>query len=131
MDLTGYWVAVVTEDWRYRMLTPDKGDFTGIALNGAGRAVMQKWDPAADQAGGEACRSYGAAAIMRTPTRLHITWQDGNTLKVETDAGQQTRLLHFGAAARTRCDTELAGLLNAPCGRACEDEAAVAASPPI
>jgi hypothetical protein len=99
VDLTGYWVAVVTEDWRYRMMTPDKGDFTGIALNASGRALMQKWDPARDQASGEECRAYGAAAIMRTPTRLHISWQDGNTLKVDTDAGQQTRLFHFGAAA--------------------------------
>ena len=99
VDMTGYWVAVVTEDWRYRMMTPDKGDFTGIALNAAGRALMQKWDPAHDQASGEECRAYGAAAIMRTPTRLHISWQDANTLQVETDAGQQTRLFHFGALA--------------------------------
>ncbi len=77
------------------MMTPDKGDFTGVALNAAGRTLMQKWDPAQDQASGEACRAYGAAAIMRVPTRLHITWQDGSTLKVDTDAGEQTRLLHF------------------------------------
>ncbi len=95
VDLTGYWVAVVTEDWRYRMMTPDKGDFTGIALNAAGRTLMQKWDPARDQVNGEECRAYGAPAIMRAPTRLHITWQDGSTLKVDTDAGEQTRLLHF------------------------------------
>jgi hypothetical protein len=102
VDLTGYWVAVVTEDWRYRMMTPDKGDFTGVALNAAGRALMQKWDPSKDQAAGEACRAYGAAAIMRVPTRLHITWQDANTLKVDTDAGEQTRLLHFaGPTAAT------------------------------
>jgi hypothetical protein len=25
-DLTGYWTAVVTEDWRWRMVTPQKGD---------------------------------------------------------------------------------------------------------
>ncbi len=105
VDLTGYWVAVVTEDWRYRMMTPDKGDFTGIALNAAGRALMQKWDPAKDQANGEECRAYGAGAIMRVPTRLHISWSDGSTLKVETDAGQQTRLLHFGGAAAHEAPT--------------------------
>jgi hypothetical protein len=99
VDLTGYWVAVVTEDWRYRMMTPDRNDFTGVALNAAGRALMQKWDPSQDQSSGEACRSYGAAAIMRVPTRLHITWQDGSTLKLDTDAGEQTRLFHFGGAA--------------------------------
>jgi len=32
------------------------------------------------------------------PTRLHITWQDENTLKLETDTGTQTRLFHFGTA---------------------------------
>ena len=58
----------------------------------------QAWDPARDEAAGEQCRAYGAANIMRCPTRLHITWQDDNTLRIETDAGTQTRLLHFGAA---------------------------------
>ena len=33
---------------------------------------------------------------MRLPGRVHITWQDDNTLKIETDTGMQTRLLHFG-----------------------------------
>jgi len=99
VDLTGYWVAVVTEDWRYRMMTPDRNDFTGVALNAAGRAAMQKWDPAKDEASGEACRAYGAGAIMRVPTRLHISWQDGSTLKIDTDAGEQTRLFHFAAPA--------------------------------
>jgi hypothetical protein len=32
---------------------------------------------------------------MRVPGRLRISWQDDNTLKIETDAGQQTRLLRF------------------------------------
>ena len=34
---------------------------------------------------------------MSVPGRLHITWQDDQTLKIETDNGQQTRLLHFDA----------------------------------
>ncbi len=29
-DLTGYWVSVITEDWRWRMVTPKKGDYTSI-----------------------------------------------------------------------------------------------------
>jgi hypothetical protein len=32
IDLTGYWVAVVNEDWRYRMITPPKGDYRGASL---------------------------------------------------------------------------------------------------
>jgi hypothetical protein len=95
MDLSGYWVAIVTEDWRYRMLTPDKGDYPGLPLNAAGRAIANSWDPDKDAADGNACKSYGAGAIMRVPMRLHITWVDDNTLKVETDAGEQTRVFHF------------------------------------
>ena len=95
IDLTGNWVSIVTEDWRFRMVTPPKGDYASVPLNGAARAVADKWDPAADEAAGNACKSYGAGNIMRTPGRLHISWQDDTTLKIETDAGQQTRLLHF------------------------------------
>jgi len=101
IDLTGYWVAVVTEDWRWRMVTPLKGDAASVPTNAAARPVIDAWDPAKDEAAGLQCKSYGAAAIMRVPGRLHITWPDENTLKIETDAGQQVRLLHFaGEPAR-------------------------------
>src|SRR5262245_30913496 len=103
IDLTGYWVSVVTEDWRYRMVTPRKGDYASVQpiMNAAARQVADAWDPAKDEAAGEACKSYGVGNIMRVPTRLHITWQDPSTLKIETDAGTQTRLLHFGGATQT------------------------------
>lgn len=94
-DITGYWVSIVTEDWRWRMLTPAKGDITSIPLNPVGRKTAEAWDPAKDEAAGEQCKAYGAPGLMRLPTRLHITWQDDNTLKVETDEGTQTRLFHF------------------------------------
>ena len=96
IDLTGYWVSVVTEDWRWRMVTPAKGDYASIPINLAAKKFADAWDPAKDEAAGEQCRSYGAPALMRVPERVHITWQDANTLKVETDAGQQVRLFHFG-----------------------------------
>jgi hypothetical protein len=96
IDVTGYWVSIITEDWRYRMLTPPKGDFVGVPLNPLGRKVANEWDPAKDEASGEQCKAYGAANIMRLPGRLHITWQDDETLKVETDTGMQTRLFYFG-----------------------------------
>ena len=96
VDLTGYWVSVVTEDWRFRMMTPAKGDFPSIPLNAEGRKLALAWDPAKDEAAGEACKAYGAGNILRMPGRVHITWQDDNTLKVEADNGTQTRLFHFG-----------------------------------
>jgi hypothetical protein len=104
IDLTGYWVSVVTEDWRYRMVTPRKGDYASVPLNPAARRAADAWDPAKDEASGDACKSYGVGNIMRVPGRVHITWQDDDTLKIETDAGTQTRLLHFGDAAQASGD---------------------------
>jgi hypothetical protein len=99
IDLTGYWVSVITEDWKFRMVTPKKGVYETLPLNAEGRKIGDSWDPARDEAAGEQCRAYSAANIMRMPTRLHITWEDANTLRVDTDAGTQTRLFRFGAAA--------------------------------
>jgi hypothetical protein len=94
-DLTGNWVSVVAEDYRWRMVTPLKGDAASIPYRPDARKVIDAWDPAKDEAAGLQCKSYGAPAIMRVPGRLRITWQDDNTLKVETDAGTQTRIFHF------------------------------------
>jgi len=100
VDITGLWVSVVTEDWRWRMRTPPKGDYASVPLNAAATKVADGWDPAQDTAAGEQCRAYGAAAIMRMPGRVRISWNDDNTLKVETEAGTQTRLLQFSAPAQ-------------------------------
>ncbi len=100
-DPSGVWVSVVTEDWRWRMTTPARGDVLGIPVNAAGQKAAEAWDYAKDIAAGNQCKAYGAAAIMRMPTRLRIGWQDDNTLRIDTDAGQQTRLFHFGNPGRT------------------------------
>ena len=97
-DLTGYWSAIVTEDWRVRMTTPPKGDYQGVPLNAAGRKVADAWDPAKETGQGEAfCKAYGAPGLLRVPTRLHITWVDDATLQLATDAGSQTRTFRFAA----------------------------------
>jgi hypothetical protein len=126
IDLTGYWTAVITEDWHVRMLTAPRGDFgvgapgvienpgvgllgvgpnpaarSNIPYNVTGAQAAMKWDPARDEAEGESCKAYGAPGIMRQPTHLRITWQDDNTLKLEADYGTQTRLFHFGPPAQT------------------------------
>ena len=94
VDLTGSWVSIVNEEWRWRMVTPPKGDYASVPLNDEGRKVADTWTPAMDGR----CEAYGAGGLMRLPTRVRITWQDPNTLKIETDAGTQTRVLHFGEA---------------------------------
>src|SRR5687767_14628010 len=95
VDLTGTWVSVVTEDWEARMVPPVKGDYTTIAqvMTAQARKVADAWEPSMDGR----CEAYGVGGIMRMPGRLRISWQDDNTLKIESDAGQQTRLLHFAA----------------------------------
>ena len=95
IDLTGSWVSVVNEDWRWRMTTPQKGDYQSLPLNAEARKVADAWDLAKDDAAGDQCKPFGVGNIMRQPGRLHITWEDETTLKIEFDAGTQTRLLHF------------------------------------
>src|SRR5438128_1206118 len=104
-DITGYWVSIVGEDWRWRMF-PNKGDYAGVPLNAEGRRMADTWDPAKDEAAGEQCKAYGAPGIMRIPGRFHITWQDDQTLKIETDAGKQIRLFRFGAVPAAGADIQ-------------------------
>ena len=96
IDLTGYWVSIVTEDWRWRMVTPLKGDVASVPVSAEGRKIADGWDPATDGS----CLAYGAAGLMRMPTRLHMTWETEDTLKVDTDAGTQTRRLRFDKATQ-------------------------------
>ena len=134
IDLTGYWTAVLTEDWHVRMFTAPKGDFgsgppgtvavvstgrLGIGANPAqdgnipynlkGAQAAMAWDPAKDESEGNPCKAYGAPGIMRQPTHLRITWPDENTLKMEADFGTQTRLLHFEPQAKRQEEPTLLG----------------------
>jgi hypothetical protein len=98
-DLTGYWVSMISQNWRLRMVTPAKGDYMGLPLTPEAAKIADAWDPAKDEAAGNQCKAYGAGVIMTRPERLHITWQDDDTLRIDIDAGTQTRLLRFGTAA--------------------------------
>jgi hypothetical protein len=99
VELTGNWVAVVSEDWRHRMATPRKGDYESVPLNAAGRAAADGWDLDADNAARMQCKAFGIGGLMRQPGRLHIAWEDDDTLRVDFDAGTQTRFLEFDADA--------------------------------
>jgi hypothetical protein len=94
--LTGYWVSIVNEDWRYRMVMPAPGDYQGVPMTAEARKVAESWNPSKDEASGDECKAYGAPALLRVPEHLHIAWQDAQTLRMDTDAGKQTRLFHFG-----------------------------------
>lgn len=98
IDLTGYWVSIVNEDWRWRMLTPSKGDVSSVPVNAEGKRAAEAWNFEQEQTPANACKPFGVGGLTRLPGRLHVTWQDDRTLKLEFDAGTQTRLLHFGSA---------------------------------
>jgi hypothetical protein len=109
IDISGYWVSLVTDDWRWRMMTPPKGDYLYLPLNPAGRQAADVWDPAKDEATGEQCKGYGAPSIMHLPGRLHITWENDTALKIDVDTGTQTRVLHFsGTDAKSASDAAAA-----------------------
>ena len=112
IDLTGYWVSLVTEDWRYRMAVPPKGDFVGVPVNQAAKDAANAWDAARDESAGEQCKAYGVGGLMRVPTRLNISWQDEATLKLETDAGMQTRVLNFKPSQNQGGDWQGVSLAN-------------------
>ena len=101
IDLTGYWVSVITEDWKYRMVTPKKGVLR--------HADAERRRPEGRRHLGPGARRSRRRTVQGLRRRqhhaacrdaLHITWQDANTLRIDTDAGTQTRLFHFGTARR-------------------------------
>jgi hypothetical protein len=94
-DLTGTWVSVVAEHWHLRMLVPPRGEFAMLPLNQNARKIAAAWDPAREPAGDGQCKGYGAAAIMRVPSRLDIRWAGDNQLRMDIDSGTQTRLFNF------------------------------------
>ena len=108
IDLTGYWVSQIVDEWRFRVV-PQKGDIPYLPLNADARRIANAWDPDKDIAEGNACKAYGAVGVMQRPGRLHITWQDNKTLKIDADAGTQTRLLHFGPVPAQKGPPSLQG----------------------
>jgi hypothetical protein len=95
IDITGQWVAVVNEDWRWRMITPPVGDTSSLPVNERGRAAAAAWDLERDRAEGALCKAFAGPGLMRQPTRIRIAWQDSDTLELEFDAGRQVRRLEF------------------------------------
>jgi hypothetical protein len=107
-DPTGQWVSLITNNWRTRMVPPPRSDYADIPLNDMGRKIADAWDPAKDEAARAECKYYGAASIMFQPTRLRVTWQDDQTLRLDTDAGTQTRLFRFANATAAAAGTATA-----------------------
>ena len=109
IDLTGYWVSIVDEDWRFRMVVPPPGDYEGVPMTPAAVKFADAWDPAKDEASGDLCRAFGAPAILRQPEHLHITWPDDHTLRMDTNTGTQTASVSFRRLESSRRSAHIAG----------------------
>jgi hypothetical protein len=92
VDLTGYWVSVISEDWPWRMSNPPEGNYASIPLNPEGVRVADTWNPDSTD---DSCKVYGAAGLMRNPMRLHVFWENDQVLRIDTDHGVQTRQFHL------------------------------------
>lgn len=108
-DPTGYWVSVIKQNWRFRMIVPGPGEYSDVPINLKAKEAADAWDRNAEEKAGRQCAAYGAAVLMRQPMRLHISWVNQETLKIETDNGMQTRLLHFKPAAQTAIEPSWQG----------------------
>jgi len=91
------------------MVTPPKGDYASIPLTDQGRKVADTWDASQDGR----CEAYGAGGLMRMPTRLRIAWESDSVLKIETDAGLQTRRFLFDASSPAPSARSLQGISRA------------------
>jgi len=98
IELTGTWVSVVTEDWHLRMIAPAPGNFENLPLTPAAQAEANAANLDQIEASGLACQAYAAPTIMREPGRVRISWEDADTLRIDTDAGEQVRRLYFSDA---------------------------------
>src|SRR5580658_5509778 len=58
IDLTGYWVSIVDEDWRFRMVVPPPGDYEGVPMSAAAVKFADAWDPAKDAASPDQCKAF-------------------------------------------------------------------------
>ncbi len=87
VDLAGTWVSVVTEDWRWRLVTAPAGDVARIPGRPEGRKAAAAGSRDADSASGNQCKAFGVGGIMRQTGRLRISWQGDQTLELEFNAG--------------------------------------------
>jgi hypothetical protein len=97
IDITGQWVAIVNEDWRWRMVTPPVGDTESLPVNARARTAAAEWDLERDTSEGNLCKAFAGPGLMRQPTRIRIEWEDGDTLKLDFDAGRQVRRFEFAS----------------------------------
>ena len=106
--MTGQWVAVVNEDWRWRMVTPPVGDTASLPLNERGRAAAAAWDLERDKAEGNLCKAFAGPGLSGNPRASGSTGRMADSLRLEFDAGRQVRLFEFApgpSAERSLRDT--------------------------
>ena len=117
IDLTGQWVAIISEDWRWRMITPPKGDIVSIPLNLQGQQAAEAWDPARDESAGEQCKAWSArpdaradphadllAGRQHAEARDRLRYADATPAVCRGHTARTSKLagIHVGAMDRAR-----------------------------
>ena len=93
-DLTGYWDNIIQEDFGYRLAGPAVGDYSGLPINDAARAIADKWNPEDGYKPENQCKMHGAAYIMRSPIRFFLSYDDDVTIsmKIELEMGRERKI---------------------------------------
>jgi hypothetical protein len=100
-DLTGYWDNIIQEDFGYRLAGPAVGDYSGLPINDAAKAIADNWDPEDGYKPENQCKMHGAAYIMRSPIRFFLEYEDEVTIsiKIELEMGRERKIYLDGRPA--------------------------------
>ena len=100
-DLTGYWEAILHEDTLFRTAGPPIGEYIGLPINDAARAIANDWNPEDGYKPENQCKMHGAAYIMRSPIRIFVAQDDEVTIsiKIELEMGRERKIYLDGRPA--------------------------------
>jgi hypothetical protein len=98
-DLAGYWLSGATQGWRHLTVVPVKVEYQGIPMNPVTGDLAGFWNATADGAAAQSCKAYGSGLILWTSGFSQSRWVYSNALRVESDAGRQTRPLRLQPTA--------------------------------
>lgn len=100
-DFTGYWDNIMHEDTLFRTAGPPIGEYIGLPLTDAARAIANEWNPEDGYKPENQCKMHGGAYIMRSPIRFFLEYEDEVTIsiKIELEMGTSRTIYLDGRPA--------------------------------
>ena len=99
-DLSGFWGPRVHEDHKYRWEGPEHGEYDGLPLTAEAYAIADAWDPMEYYRPENQCSPMGITMILRIPGNVHISYEDENTLRIDSEIFGMTRRVYLDARPR-------------------------------